>query len=523
MLRRQFLVTTGAGALTVATASSRAADPFAYGEITIAQVQQQMASGRLSARAFVVAYQQRIKTIDRAGPKLNSVIEMNPDALKIAGELDRERKAGHARGPLHGVPILLKDNIATADRMQTTAGSLALVGAKSPRDAALVARLRAAGAIILGKTNLSEWANFRSTRSTSGWSGRGGLTRNPYALDRNTSGSSSGSGAAVAANLAVAAIGTETDGSIVSPASRNGLVGVKPTVGLVSRDGIVPIAHSMDTAGPMTRTVADAAAVLAVIAGSDARDVATTGAKVPIAFSLSDDGLRGARIGVARGYVVANDRVRQIFDDALQTMKSRGAEIIDPISLPPRASYGDAEFEVLLHEFKAGLNTYLAEFALGAPIKNLAELIEFNERHRAQEMPHFGQELLTMAESRGGLDSAVYRDALTKARRATREDGIDKAVSEHQLDALIAPSGGPAWLTDLINGDYSTGGFSSMAAIAGYPHITVPMGAIGGLPVGLSIVGPAWSESTLLKLAHAYEHATMHRRPPSFARSARTA
>ena len=506
----------------MAAASSRAADPFSYGEITIAQVQQQMASGTLSARALVVAYQQRIKTIDRAGPKLNSVIEMNPDALKIAGELDRERKAGHARGPLHGVPILLKDNIATADRMQTTAGSLALVGAKSPRDAALVSRLRAAGAIILGKTNLSEWANFRSTRSSSGWSGRGGLTRNPYALDRNTSGSSSGSAAAVAANLAVAAIGTETDGSIVSPASRNGLVGVKPTVGMVSRDGIVPIAHSMDTAGPMTRTVADAAAVLAVIAGSDVRDVATTDAKIPIDFPLNYDGLRGARIGVARGYVVGNDRVRQMFSDALKTMKSRGAEIIDPVSLPPRTSYGDAEFEVLLHEFKAGLNTYLAEFGLGAPIKNLAELIEFNERHRAQEMPHFGQELLTMAESRGGLDSAVYRDALIKARQATREDGIDKAVSEHRLDALVAPSGGPAWLTDLINGDYSTGGFSSMAAIAGYPHITVPMGSISGLPVGLSFVGPAWSEPTVFKLAYAYEHATMHRRPPAFARSARS-
>ena len=520
MLRRQFLVTAGAGALTVAT--SRAADPFPYDEITIAEAQQQMASGRLSARALVVAYQQRIKTVDRGGPKLNSVIEMNPDALKIAAELDRERKAGHARGPLHGVPILLKDNIATADRMQTTAGSLALVGAKPPRDAALVARLRTAGAIVLGKTNLSEWANFRSTRSSSGWSGRGGLTRNPYALDRNTSGSSSGSAAAVAANLAVAAIGTETDGSIVSPASRNGLVGVKPTVGMVSRDGIVPIAHSMDTAGPMTRTVADAAAVLAVIAGSDARDVATIDAKIPLDFPLKDDGLRGARIGVARGYVIGNDRVRQMFGDALQTMKSRGAEIIDPVSLPPRTSYGDAEFEVLLHEFKAGLNTYLAEFALGAPIKNLAGLIEFNERHRAQEMPHFGQELLTMAEARGGLDSVLYRDSLTKAQRAAREDGIDKAVSEHRLDALIAPSGGPAWLTDLINGDYSTGGFSSMAAIAGYPHITVPMGAISGLPVGLSLVGPAWSEPTLFKLAYAYEQATMHRRPPGFARSART-
>ena len=525
MLRRAFLLTTGAGALTVATAPSRAADSFTYSEATIAQVRQQMAAGRLSARALVVAYQRRIEAIDRAGPRLNAVIELNPDALKIAGELDRERKAGHARGPLHGVPLLLKDNIATVDRMQTTAGSLALMGAKPPRDAALVARLRAAGVVILGKTNLSEWANFRSTRSTSGWSGRGGLTRNPYALDRNPSGSSSGSAAAVAANLALAAIGTETDGSIVSPASRNGVVGVKPTVGLVSRDGIVPIAQSQDTAGPMARTVADAAALLAVIAGADVRDGATRDAKAHADYAqfLDADGLRGARIGVARGYVVSSDRVRRLFTEAIEAMKLHGAEIVDPVSLPPRSSYGDAEFEVLLHEFKAGLNAYFAEFASGAPVQNLAQLIDFNERNRAREMPHFGQELLVMAEARGGLDSAVYREALAKARTATRDDGIDKAMSEHRLDALIAPSGGPAWLTDLLNGDYSTGGFSSMAAVAGYPHITVPMGAVSGLPVGLSIVGTAWSEPTLFKLAYAYEQATMHRTPPAFARSASSA
>ncbi len=506
----------------MATGTSRAADSFAYSEATIAQLRQQMTVGRLSARALVVAYQQRIEAIDRAGPKLNSVIELNPDASRIAGELDRERKAGHARGPLHGIPVLLKDNIATADRMQTTAGSLALVGAKAPRDAAIVTRLRAAGVVILGKTNLSEWANFRSTRSTSGWSGRGGLTRNPYALDRNTSGSSSGSAAAVAANLAAAAIGTETDGSIVSPASRNGVVGVKPTVGLVSRDGIVPIAHSQDTAGPMSRTVADAAALLSVIAGPDTRDAATRDAKTQVDYTqlLDTDGLRGARIGVARTYVVSNDRVRQQFSEAVDLMKSRGAQIIDPVDLPPRSTYGEFELEVLLHEFKSGINAYLAEFAQGAPIKSLAELIEFNERHRAREMTHFGQELLTMAESRGGLDSAVYREALAKATKAAREDGIDKAISEHRLDALIAPSGGPAWLTDLINGDFSTGGFSSMAAVAGYPHITVPMGTLSGLPVGLSIVASAWSEPMLLKLAYAYEQATLHRRPPAFARSA---
>lgn len=521
MRRREFLAAV-VGALTVATASSRAADSFAHSEATITQVGQQMAAGRLSARSLAAAYLQRIEAIDRAGPKLNSVIELNPDALKIAGELDRERKAGHARGPLHGIPILLKDNIATADRMQTTAGSLALVGAKAPRDAALVTRLRSAGAVILGKANLSEWANFRSTRSTSGWSGRGGLTRHPYALDRNPSGSSSGSAAAVAANLAIAAIGTETDGSIVSPASRNGVVGVKPTVGLISRDGIVPISHSQDTAGPIARTVADAAVLLTAMTGVDPRDVATRDAKwhANYAQALDAEALRGARIGVARGYIVSNDRVRRLFTDALETMRSRGAEVIDPVSLPLRPTYGDAEFEVLLHEFKSGLNAYLAEFAPGAAIRTLAELIDFNEQHQTREMPHFGQELLTLAEARGGLESPVYCEALAKANKAAREDGIDKAVSEHELDALVAPSGGPAWLTDLINGDFSTGGFSSLAAIAGYPHITVPMGAVNGLPVGLSIVGPAWSESTLFNIAYAYEQATRHRKAPTFARSA---
>jgi amidase len=522
MQRREFLLISGTGALTVATASARTADSFAHGEATITQLQQRLAAGRLSARSLVAAYLQRIEAIDRAGPKLNSVIELNPDALKIAGEMDRERKAGHARGPLHGIPILLKDNIATADRMQTTAGSLALVGAKPPRDAALVTRLRTAGAVIIGKTNLSEWANFRSTRSTSGWSGRGGLTRNPYALDRNTSGSSSGSAAAVAANLAAAAIGTETDGSIVSPASKNGLVGFKPTVGLISRDGIVPISASQDTAGPMTRTVADAAVLLSVLAGEDARDGATRSAKSEADYSrfLGRDGLRGARIGVVRDYVVSNDRVQRLFDAALAALKAQGAQIIDPVSLPRHAAYRDAEFEVLLHEFKAGLNAYLQEFAPDAQIKSLAGVIAFNERHREREMPHFEQELPVMAEARGGLDSAVYREALASARRLTREEGIDKAVAEHQLDALIAPTGGPAWLTDFISGDHVGGGFSSPAAVAGYPHITVPMGHVAGLPVGLSFVGVAWSEPTLLKLAYAYEQVTHHRAPPKFARHA---
>jgi amidase len=375
--------------------------------------------------------------------------------------------------------------------------------------------------VILGKTNLSEWANFRSTRSSSGWSARGGLTRNPYALDRSASGSSSGSAAAVAASLAVVAVGTETDGSITSPASKCGLVGIKPTVGLVSRDGIVPIAASQDTAGPMARTVADAAALLSVMAGRDPRDAATGAAKVERDYTrfLVRDGLRGARIGIARGYVLGHDRVQAVFERAVAQLKALGAEVVDPVALPSRATFAEAEFEVLLHEFKAGLAAYLAEFAVSAPIRNVADLIAFNERERARQMPHFGQELLVMAEARGGLDSAVYREALDKGRRLTRDEGIDKALAEHRLDALIAPTGGPAWLIDLVNGDSHAGGFTSPAAVAGYPHITVPMGEVSGLPVGLSFVGGAWSEPTLLRLAYAFEQATQHRRAPEFART----
>jgi amidase len=521
MQRRKFLLIPGAGAVTMATAA-HTTDSFTYSEVTIAQLQQRMTTGRLSARALVAAYLQRIEAIDRAGPKLNAVIELNPDAVRIAAELDRERKAGHVRGPLHGIPILLKDNIATADKLLTTAGSLALVGAPAPSDATLVSRLRSAGVIVIGKTNLSEWANFRSTRSTSGWSGRGGMTRNPYALDRNPSGSSSGSAVSVAANLAAAAIGTETDGSIVSPASKNGLVGFKPTVGLISRHGIVPIAASQDTAGPMTRTVADAAALLSVLAAEDERDSATSEAKSEQDYSrfLDRDGLRGARIGVVRDYVVANDRVQHLFEAALTTMQAQGAQIVDPVSLPRRAAYRDAEFEVLLHEFKAGLSAYLKEFAPNAQVRTVADVIAFNEHHREREMPYFEQELLVMADARGGLDSQVYLEALSQARRLTREEGIDKTMAEHRLDALVAPTGGPAWLTDFINGDHAGGGFSSPAAVAGYPHVTVPMGQVAGLPVGLSFVGVAWSEPTLLKLAHAYEQATQHRASPKFFRHA---
>jgi amidase len=520
MHRRDFLLTSASAALAVSPTS--ASERFPYLDATIAQLSERMRAGRLTARTLATAYLKRIDAVDRHGPKLASVIELNADTLAIAAELDRERKAGKVRGPLHGIPLLLKDNIATADRMSTSAGSFALVGVKPPRDAFIVARLREAGVVIVGKTNLSEWANFRSTRSTSGWSARGGLTRNPYALDRNTSGSSSGSAAAIAANLAAGAIGTETDGSIVSPAAKNGIVGVKPTVGLASRDGIVPIAASQDTAGPMTRTVTDAALLLSAIAGADPRDDATRVGRTHADYTqfLDLDGLRGARIGVARAYVSSNDRVQALFAQALAAMKAGGAEIVDPVMLPARAEFGEAELEVLLHEFKSGLADYLAEFAPSAPIRSVEDLIAFNARHREKQMPHFGQELLTMAAARGGLDSPVYRDALAKARRLTREEGIDKALAGHRLDALVAPSGGPAWLTDLVNGDSHAGGFSSPAAVAGYPHITVPMGQIAGLPVGISIVGAAWSEPVLLKIAYAYEQATRHRAPPTFARRA---
>ena len=503
------------------TPVARAAERFPYLETTIEALRARMDAGRLTARTLAAACLARIEAVDRKGPRIASVIEVNPDALAIAAERDRERRAGRVRGPLHGVPVLLKDNIATGDRMSTSAGSLALANVPAPRDAFVVARLRDAGAVILGKTNLSEWANFRSTRSSSGWSARGGLTRNPYALDRSASGSSSGSAAAVAASLAVVAVGTETDGSITSPASKCGLVGIKPTVGLVSRDGIVPIAASQDTAGPMARTVADAATLLSAMAGRDPRDAATGEAKFERDYTrfLVRDGLRRARIGVARGYVSGNDRVQAVFDQAVAQMKALGAMVVDPVELPPRAAYAESELEVLLHEFKAGLAGYLEEFAAAAPVRNVADLIAYNERERAREMPYFGQELLVMAEARGSLDSAAYREALAKGRRITRDEGIDKALAEHKLDALVAPTGGPAWLIDLVNGDSHAGGFTSPAAVAGYPHVTVPMGEVSGLPVGLSFVGGAWSEPTLLRLAYAFEQATRHRRAPAFART----
>ena len=492
-------------------------------EATIAELQAAMDAGTLSSTGLVNAYLARIRAIDKSGPRINSVIELNPDAQGQALALDHERKAKGPRGPLHGIPVLLKDNIATADRMQTTAGSLALVGTIPPRDAYLVARLRDAGAVILGKTNLSEWANIRSTRSTSGWSARGGLTRNPYALDRNTSGSSSGSAAAIAASLASVAIGTETDGSIVSPSSMNGLVGIKPTVGLISRSGIIPISHTQDTAGPMTRTVADAAALLTAMAGSDPRDAVTADAAgniVDYTKFLDVDGLKGARIGVVRAnFGGRNDLASTVVAAALQVLVAKGAILVDPVELPAGASFEAAEIEVLLHEFKVDLAAYLAEYAPTSKIKTLADVIEFNERYRDREMRFFGQELFLRAQATGGLDSAQYRDALAVCRRISRAEGIDRALRDHRLDALVAPSNTPAWLTDFIRGDNSGQDFSSPAAVAGYPHITVPAGMVQGLPVGISFVGAAWSESTLIRLAYAYEQASLRRQAPTFARS----
>ncbi|MEP6702261.1 MAG: amidase [Betaproteobacteria bacterium] len=529
MRRRDFmragLIGSGAitGGFTMAAPTSTTTSDLSVVEASIDALQHALQAGTLTSRALVRVYLARIRTIDKAGPRINAVIEINPDALTIAGELDRERKAKGPRGTLHGIPVLIKDNIATADGMQTTAGSLALIGVKPPRDASIVTRLREAGAIILGKTNLSEWANMRSIRSTSGWSGRGGLTRNPYALDRNTSGSSSGSAAAVAASLAAVAVGTETDGSIISPANMNGLVGIKPTVGLVSRHGIIPIAHSQDTAGPMARSVADAAALLTVLAGADSQDDATREANEKLADyskALDRDGLKGARIGVVRAnFGGRNELVSAVIEDALKVLQAQGATLID-VELPNADKYRQTELEVLLYELKADMAKYLAEFAPNANVRTLKDLISFNEREKLREMPYFGQELFTRSEAKGGLDSKEYLDALANNHRYSRTEGIDQVLQAHQLDALVAPSGGLPWLTDFYKGDYGGGGFTSPAAVAGYPHITVPAGFVHGLPAGISFVGTAWSESKLIRLAYAYEQASRQRRAPTFAKSA---
>ncbi len=493
------------GSVALAVGALAAPPAFELEEATVADLQKRMSAGSLTASALTQRYLERIAAIDKRGPALNSVIELNPDALSIAAALDAERKAKGPRGPLHGIPVLIKDNIDTADRMMTTAGSLALVGSIAARDAIVAQRLRAAGAVLLGKTNLSEWANFRSSHSTSGWSGRGGLTRNPYALDRNACGSSSGSGAAVSANLCALAIGTETDGSIVCPASTNGVVGIKPTLGLIPATGIIPIAHSQDTAGPMARTVADAALLLGVLTGADHTK------------SLDPNGLRGARIGVARdkffGFSEETDRV---IEAAIAEMKRRGAEIVDPADIPTAGKFDDSESEVLSYEFKNDLNLYLGALVPKAPMHSLADVIAFNESHREREMPYFGQDLMIKAQAKGPLSSKEYLDALEKDRRLSRTEGIDAVMSKHRLDALVAPTAGPAWCTDLINGDHAPGGSSTPAAVAGYPNINVPAGYAWGLPVGISFFGAANSEPLLIKLAYAFEQATRHRRAPQF-------
>jgi amidase len=493
---------------------------FALNEQSIAQLQESMASGRYTSRGLVEMYLERISQVDSAGPRLRSVIETNPDALAIAEALDAERKATGARGPLHGIPVLIKDNIDTGDKMLTTAGSLALVGAPAPRDAFVVERLRAAGVVILGKTNLSEWANIRSTRSTSGWSARGGLVKNPYVLDRNPCGSSSGTGAAIAANLAAVGVGTETDGSVVCPSSVTALVGIKPTVGLVSRSGIIPIAHSQDTAGPMGRTVTDAALLLNAMVGVDSRDGATTSAptaRQDYTAALKADALKGARIGVARaqyfGYSASADRLVQA---AIDQMKSQGATIVDPADIPTAARLDACEIEVLLYELKADLNAYLAARGTAAHASSLKALIAFNEQERAREMPYFGQELFIRAQAKGPLTAPEYVAVSTLCRQLAQEQGIDAVMTKNRLDALVAPTVGPAWPTDLLNGDRFIGGSTTPAAVAGYPSITVPAGSVGELPVGILFMGTRWSESRLINLAFAYEQASKHRQPPRF-------
>ena len=517
------------GPIPVAASRLRKTAPFMppdfeLEEATIADLQARMASGEHTARSLTESYLARIEELDRVGPALRALLETNPDALEIADERDAERRAGRVRGTLHGIPILLKDNIETADRMETAAGSLALLGARPGRDAFAAGQLREAGAVILGKANLSEWANFRSTASSSGWSARGGQAKNPYALDRTPCGSSSGSGTAVAANICAVAVGTETDGSIVCPSSANSLVGIKPTLGVVSRSGIVPLSHSQDTAGPMARTVADAATLLGAMAGADPTDPVTTenGGRPQADYTrfLDPRGLEGVRIGIPRepffGYSEETDRIAE---SAIDALREAGAVLVDPAALPHAGEYEDSEYEVLLYDFKADVNAYLAGRP-GARVRTLADLIRFNEERREEEMPFFGQEIFVQAEEKGPLTEAAYLEALEKNHRLSRVEGIDHVMDEHRLDALFAPTTSPPWTIDLVNGDHGLGGCSTPAAVAGYPHVTVPAGYAFGLPVGVSFFGRAWSEPVLIRLAYAFEQATKARRPPRFAATA---
>ncbi len=517
MKRRNFFKTAalGGGTLALAPLSScvqstptETTQPnyidFELNEVTIAELQEKMSSGKLSSEEITQKYLDRMELINTKGPELRAVIEVNPDALKIAREMDAERKSGKVCGPMHGIPILIKDNIDTGDQMQTSAGSLALVGAPAPDDAIIVRKLRESGAVLLGKTNLSEWANFRSTKSSSGWSGRGGQVRNPFCLDRSPCGSSSGTGAAVSANLCAIGIGTETDGSIVCPSGINGIVGIKPTVGLWSGDGIVPISHSQDTAGPMARTVTDAAILLGLLAEKN-QDYSQY---------LDANGLKNARIGIASDFFGFHSGVEKLMADAIQILKNSGAILVENLKFENRSEWGELEWQVLISEFKADLNAYL-KTRTGVPIQSLAELMDFNQKNADTEMKWFAQEIVEAAEKTNGLNDPVYLNALKKSQKMTRE-GIDKLMDEHQLDALIAPTNGPAWTIDWVTGDHFLGGSSDAAAISGYPNISVPAGYVHELPVGISFFGRAWSEGTLIKLAYAYEQASKHRKAPGF-------
>jgi len=533
--RRTFLqsalVTSGTAALypalgagrvfgSPAESATQTVKPFDLEEITIPELQDGLKSGKHTARSLAEKYLARIDEVDKRGPAVNAIIELNPDALEIADALDRESKATGPRGPLHGIPVLIKDNIDTADKMMTTAGSLALVGSKPQKDSFVAQKLRVAGAVILGKTNLSEWANIRSSHSTSGWSGRGGLTKNPYALDRNPCGSSSGTGAGISANLAAVGIGTETDGSIVCPSSSNGLAGIKPTVGLVSRSGIIPISHSQDGAGPMCRTVRDAAILLGALTGVDPDDAATAASagksQTDYAKYCDPNGLKGARIGVARKYFGFSDTVDALMEQSLAAMKAQGATLVDPADIATLGKFDDSELLVFMYELKADLNVYLARLGPGAPVHTLQDIIDFNDRNRQKEMPFFGQDLFVKAQGKGPLTEKEYVDALARNHQLARTEGIDALMDKHHLDAIVAPTGGPAWLTDLVNGDHVAGGSSNAAAVAGYPNINVTAGLISGLPVGISFFGRAWSEPTLIKLAYSFEQATKARQAPRF-------